>query len=115
MNGDGSGKGFHLSLFFVVLRGDYDALQTWPFEKKVTMMLLDLGNGNHTIGAFFSESSSFQHLKSDVNIAFCLPMQPPPPMIYVFLCFLTMECIYRGYYTAGRRYEFYLQMVKTGY
>ena len=40
-------KGSHLSLFFVVMRGDYDALQTWPFQKKITMMLLDQGYGDH--------------------------------------------------------------------
>ncbi|XP_046855204.1 TNF receptor-associated factor 3-like [Xenia sp. Carnegie-2017] len=43
MNGDGFGKGTHLSLFFIVMKGDYDALQTWPFQKKITMMLMDQG------------------------------------------------------------------------
>ena len=43
LNGYMNGKGPHLSLFFVVMRGDYDALQTWPFQKKITMMLLDQG------------------------------------------------------------------------
>jgi hypothetical protein len=56
MNGDGFGKGSHLSLFFVVMRGDYDAVQTWPFQKKITMMLLDQGNGDHMIDAFNSTS-----------------------------------------------------------
>ena len=69
MNGDGFGKGSHLSLFFVVMRGDYDALQTWPFQKKITM-LLDQGNGDHMIDhEFHSQSSSFQRPKSDINIA----------------------------------------------
>ncbi|CAB4013192.1 TNF receptor-associated factor 3-like [Paramuricea clavata] len=58
MNGDGFGKGSHLSLFFVVMRGDYDALQTWPFRKKITMMLLDQGNGDHMIDAFNSDPQS---------------------------------------------------------
>ena len=71
MNGDGFGKGSHLSLFFVVMKGDYDALQTWPFQKKITMMLLDQGNGDHMIDAVHSDpqSSSFQRPKSDMNIA----------------------------------------------
>jgi hypothetical protein len=29
----------------------YDALQTWPFQKKNTMMQLDQGNGDHMIDA----------------------------------------------------------------
>ena len=79
MNGDGFGKGSHLSLFFVVMRGDYDALQTWPFQKKITMMLLDQGNGDHMIDAFHSDpqSSSFQRPKSDMNIASGSPLFTP--------------------------------------
>ena len=79
MNGDGFGKGSHLSLFFVVTRGDYDALQTWPFQKKITMMLLDQGNGDHMIDAFNSDpqSSSFQRPKSDMNIASGSPLFMP--------------------------------------
>ena len=36
LNGDGMGKGTHVSLFFVVMRGDYDALLPWPFSPKVS-------------------------------------------------------------------------------
>ena len=79
MNGDGFGKGSHLSLFFVVMKGDYDALQTWPLQKKITMMLLDQGNGDHMIDAFNSDpqSSSFQRPKSDMNIASGSPLFMP--------------------------------------
>ncbi len=79
MNGDGFGKGTHLSLFFVVMRGEYDALQTWPMQKKITMMLLDQGNGDHMIDAFHSDaqSSSFQRPKSDMNIASGSPLFMP--------------------------------------
>ena len=38
LNGDGMGKGTHLSLFFVVMRGEYDALLPWPFKQKVTRL-----------------------------------------------------------------------------
>ena len=79
MNGDGFGKGSHLSLFFVVMKGDYDALQPWPFQKKITMMLLDQGNGDHMIDSFNSDpqSSSFQRPKSDMNIASGSPLFMP--------------------------------------
>ncbi|KAG8010532.1 TNF receptor-associated factor 2 [Nibea albiflora] len=36
LNGDGTGRGSHLSLFFVVMRGLSDALLKWPFNQKVT-------------------------------------------------------------------------------
>jgi hypothetical protein len=79
MNGDYFGKGSHLALFFVVMRGDYDAVQTWPFQKKITMMLLDQGNEDHMIDAFNSDpqSSSFQRPKSDMNIASGSPLSMP--------------------------------------
>ncbi|XP_046855208.1 TNF receptor-associated factor 3-like [Xenia sp. Carnegie-2017] len=79
MNGDGFGKGTHLSLFFVVMKGDYDALQTWPFQKKMTIMLMDELNGDHMFDAFHSDpqSSSFQRPKSDMNIASRSPLFMP--------------------------------------
>ncbi|XP_028415922.1 TNF receptor-associated factor 3-like [Dendronephthya gigantea] len=79
MNGDGFGKGSHLSLFFVVMRGDYDSLQTWPFQKKITMMLLDQGNGDHMVDVLHSDpkSSSFQRPKSDMNIGCGSPLFMP--------------------------------------
>ena len=35
LNGDGTGKRTHLSLFIVIMRGEYDALLSWPFRNKV--------------------------------------------------------------------------------
>ena len=37
LNGDGMGKRTHISLFFVVMRGNYDALMNWPFRQKVSL------------------------------------------------------------------------------
>ena len=79
MNGDGFGKGTHLSLFFVVMKGEYDALQTWPLQKKITMMLLNQGNGDDMVDAFHSDpqSSSFKRPLSDMNIASGSPLFIP--------------------------------------
>ena len=38
LNGDGYKT--HLSLFFVVMKGEYDALLKWPFDYKVSMILV---------------------------------------------------------------------------
>ncbi|XP_053551760.1 TNF receptor-associated factor 2 isoform X2 [Bombina bombina] len=35
LNGDGTGRGTHISLFFVVMRGPSDALLRWPFNQKI--------------------------------------------------------------------------------
>ena len=70
LNGDGMGRGTHISLFFVVMRGRYDAILRWPFRQKVTFMLLDQGNVEHVIEAFRPDpnSSSFQRPRGEANI-----------------------------------------------
>ena len=35
LNGDGIGESSHLSLFFVIMKGEYDPLLVWPFDHKV--------------------------------------------------------------------------------
>ena len=40
-NGYGSGKNTHVSLFLVIMKGEYDPILPWPFHKKVTFMLID--------------------------------------------------------------------------
>ncbi|XP_062410003.1 TNF receptor-associated factor 2 [Sardina pilchardus] len=79
LNGDGTGRGSHLSLFFVVMRGQSDALLKWPFNQKVTLMLLDQSNREHIIDAFRPDvtSSSFQRPVSEMNIASGCPLFCP--------------------------------------
>lgn len=40
LNGDGTGKGTHISYFFTIMRGEYDALLVWPFQHSVTLTML---------------------------------------------------------------------------
>ena len=79
LNGDGMGKGTHISLFFVIMRGQYDAILPWPFKQKVTLMLLDQNNREHMIDAFRPDasSSSFRRPQSDMNIASGVPLFCP--------------------------------------
>ena len=79
LNGDGIGRGTHISVFFVVMRGEYDALLRWPFRQKVTFMLLDQNNVEHVIDSFRPDpnSSSFQRPRRETNIASgCLTFCP---------------------------------------
>ena len=41
LNGDGLGKGTHLSFFLVLMRGPFDALLTWLFKQKVMLTLIN--------------------------------------------------------------------------
>lgn len=79
LNGDGMGKGTHVSLFFVVMRGAYDALLKWPFRQKVTLMFLDQNNREHVVDAFRPDptSSSFKRPTTEMNIASGCPLLMP--------------------------------------
>ena len=79
MNGDGSGKGTHLSFFITLMRGEYDALLPWPFKQAVTLTLVDQNKQRDIVQSFRPEptSSSFQRPRNEMNIASGCPMFAP--------------------------------------
>ncbi len=40
-NGSGYGKNTHLSMFIILMKGEYDALLPWPFKTKVKVTIID--------------------------------------------------------------------------
>ncbi len=40
-NGAGSGENTHLSMYIIVMKGEYDAILPWPFKTKVKLTLID--------------------------------------------------------------------------
>ncbi|KAG8449268.1 hypothetical protein GDO86_016078 [Hymenochirus boettgeri] len=77
LNGDGMGKGTHLSLFFVIMRGEYDTLLPWPFKQKVSLMLMDQAPSRRHLGDAFKpdpNSSSFKKPTGEMNIASGCPV-----------------------------------------
>ncbi|CAF1187136.1 unnamed protein product, partial [Didymodactylos carnosus] len=84
LHGDGNARRTHMSLFFVLMRGDYDSILKWPFNFKVTFCLYDQsGQNRHVIDSFRpdTKSNSFQRPRSDMNIASGIPKFFPLPMI----------------------------------
>ena len=79
LNGDGSGKGTHVSVFFVVMKSEHDDLLPWPFKQKVTISLLNqhtpTSTDSHITQSFIPDtrSSSFQKPTKDMNIASGFP------------------------------------------
>ncbi len=69
--GDGIGKNTHMSLFFVIMKGEFDNILQWPFTSKVTFKLINQRGSRDIIDTFQPDpmSSSFQKPKSDMNIA----------------------------------------------
>ncbi|KAA0714298.1 TNF receptor-associated factor 2 [Triplophysa tibetana] len=76
LNGDGVGKGTHISLFFVIMKGEYDGILQWPFRHKVTFFLIDQNQREHVIDAFRPDlcSASFHQPVSEMNVASGCPL-----------------------------------------
>ncbi|CAF3886203.1 unnamed protein product [Rotaria sp. Silwood2] len=82
--GDGNARRTHISLFFILMRGEYDAILHFPFSFKVTFILLDQTfQQRHIIDSFRPDvkSSSFQRPRSDMNIASGIPKFVPLTII----------------------------------
>ena len=69
--GDGIGKGTHMSLFFVIMKGEFDNFLPWPFTHKVIFKLINKRSGHDVVESIRPDpfSSSFQKPKSDMNVA----------------------------------------------
>ena len=71
LNGDGIGANTHLSIFFVLMKGEYDPLLKWPFDYKVSLILVDQDHRRHIVQTFkpSPSSNSFKQPVQDMNIA----------------------------------------------
>ena len=69
--GGGIGKGTHLLLFFVVMRGEFDNILRWPFTHKVTFKLINQRGGRDIVDTFQPDpiSNAVGKPTSDMNTA----------------------------------------------
>ena len=77
LNGDGAGENTHLSLFLVIMKSDYDSTLEWPFQRTVTLTLINQQNRKKDIIKDIipnKDSESFHKPKRDYNNASGLPM-----------------------------------------
>lgn len=83
LNGDGTGRGTHVSLYIVVMKSEYDDLLTWPFSSRVNLSLInqvDPLNPSRSIHHQFTPSptsSSFQKPQDTFNVASGFPEFAP--------------------------------------
>lgn len=79
INGDGQGKGTHLSVFFTILKGPYDAVLPWPFKQTVYLAILNQSGGPNAEDSFRPDphSMSFQRPKKEANISSGCPLFLP--------------------------------------
>lgn len=70
LNGNGTGQSTHISIFFILMRAEYDALLTWPCNLQIIFCLYDLMNKkDHIIQSFQSNTkpNHFQRPEQEMN------------------------------------------------
>ncbi len=76
MNGVNDACETHISIFFILMRGEYDALLKWPFAFKVSFILLDQSTSDDNqcqVSNFFwpdIRSNCFQRPRLEMNEAY---------------------------------------------
>ena len=76
-DGDQDGKGTHISVFFQIMKGEFDAILDWPFIKKITVILLDQSSNRvHHSDGFLSNplSNSFHRPEQEYNLPIGMTM-----------------------------------------
>ena len=72
LNGDGSGRGTHISFFITLMKGEFDPLLPWPFKQTVSLSLLAQDGASRDITQSFKPdeaSGSFSMPTSEMNVA----------------------------------------------
>ena len=77
LNGDGVGKNDHISLFFILMKSNYDDLLEWPFYREVTFRLINPDNLERSISTSFMpsrDSPCYFKPKVNMNVASGCPL-----------------------------------------
>ena len=71
LNGDGLGKGTHVSLFLVIMKSEYDSRLVWPFNRSVKFRLVNQQKQGDLVESFNpdQQSTSFRRPVKDMNVA----------------------------------------------
>ena len=72
LQGDGMGRSTHISIFFVVMKSEYDQLLSWPMHNRITFELINHENeADNVVESFVCNpmSSSFQRPTNNMNVA----------------------------------------------
>jgi len=72
LNGDGMGQGTHISIYFVLMRNHYDNLLEWPFQKKISIRMINHKSRQNDKRETFNTdktSTSFRKPDKEMNMA----------------------------------------------
>ena len=71
LDGDGAGRGTHIGVFIIVMKGKYDNALTWPLKGRITFTLISQDEKQPSITKSFTiddKCSSFQQPYTERNI-----------------------------------------------
>lgn len=71
LNGDGTGEGNHMSIYFVIMKSEYDHLLHWSFQKKVIFKLLNMNDkqlNHHKTVEPYKTSSNCEKPTNELNL-----------------------------------------------
>ena len=74
--GDGLGARDYLSLYFILMKSEYDNIQKWPFQKKIQFTLMNQQDRcNDLVESFVSDAESpcFKKPTDEMNLPHGLP------------------------------------------
>ena len=76
LDGNGIGRGTHISIFVNLMKSEFDELLQWPVKKRVAFELINLENqGNSVVKTFLTnpKSSSFHRPANSINVTTGFP------------------------------------------
>ena len=81
LNGDGQAFNEFVSIYLVILRGNFDALLSWPFKQKCSFVLVDKQDAKRSVCDSFKPDpnsvGSFKRPISEMNVPAGLPFFVP--------------------------------------
>ena len=86
LDGDGQGKGMHVSLFRIIMKSDYDNLFSWPFKQKshftysINTIFATLGHISPKLSVQQKQILQFRNLKDH------LTQHQSFPALHLFCC-----------------------------
>ena len=94
LNGQRDAKGTHMSVYFQLMKGEYDDCMEWPFDKLVSVILINQENKNKSLKRAITQTrdkksnplSNFERPSTDCNTG------------YGWKKFITLEDLHAGGY-----------------
>ena len=97
LNGDGVGRGTHVSVYVAMMKGEFDGILPWPFRQKVTITLCAQSStvSDYTISFYPDpQSPTYQRPTSELTPATGVPQFKSLDTLRTSTCFVVSDTIF---------------------